>query len=143
MLAAPLVTPMPLCAPRGQGLTSEFVTSSSPEGWMVNLPSVPDTGWPSFSQAMSGSGLPLATQGKRAWEPSVVDRSGRPVSITGGTVGTGRSTQGLGEGGAVAAPVPSAWPSVPSSTPTCRSHWQPGHRPLPMVWTAGGTLLKP
>lgn len=36
---------------------------------------------------MSGSGLPLATQGRRAWEPSVADRSGRLLSITGGTAG--------------------------------------------------------
>lgn len=70
-------------------LTSEFFTSSSPEGWRLYLPWAPDTltGWPSFSQWMSGSGLPLATQGRRAWEPSVADRSGRLLSITGGTAG--------------------------------------------------------
>lgn len=65
---------------------------------MVNFPSAPDTGWPSFSQVMVGSGLPLAQQGKRTWEPSVVDRSGRPVLITGGTVGRERGPLG-GEGG--------------------------------------------
>lgn len=79
-----------LCGART--LTSEFLTSSSPEGRTVNFPTAPDTGWPSFSQVMWGSGLPLAVQGRRAWVPSVADRSGRPVSIEGGTVGRGRST---------------------------------------------------
>lgn len=69
----------------GLGLTSEFFTRSSPEGCRVNFPSAPDTRWPSFSQVMAGSGLPLAVQGRRAWEPSMVDKSGRPFSITGGT----------------------------------------------------------
>lgn len=122
MLTAPLVATAPLCAP-GWTLTSEFLTSSCPDGWMLNLPSAPDTGWPSFSQVMSGSGLPRAVQGRRAWEPSVVARSGRPVSITGGTVGTGRPTRGLGlgEGGLLLPPGPWHTPQSLVSPPSAAS----------------------
>lgn len=125
VLAAPRCCSHPPRLPRDQARTSEFFTSSSPEGWMVNFPSAPDKGWPSFSQVMLGSGLPLAAQGKRAWEPSVADRSGRPGSITGGTVRRGRSTRGLGLGW-VGRLCPSAlgpWHSLsPSLHPICRPH---------------------
>lgn len=90
VLSRHLLLPLSLSspsAPWGQALTSEFFTNSSPEGWMVNFPSASDTGWPSFSQVMLGLGLPLAVQGKRAWAPSVMDRSERPVLIAGGTAG--------------------------------------------------------
>lgn len=129
------------CYPtRGQRLTSRSFTSSSPEGWMVNFPSAPDTGWPSFSQVMLGSGLPLAAQGKRAWEPSVVDRSGRPVSITGGTVGRGGL---LGDGGSarVGCPGSSAlgcWRSPLPLPPPLWAASQLCYRPFPTVWTIGG-----
>lgn len=105
-------------APRGQTLTSEFFTNSSPEGWMVNFPSAPDTGWPSFSQVTLGSGLPVAVQGKRAWVPSVMDRLGSPVLIVGGTVGGGESARGLGL----------AWGGLPLS----QCPWQLA-RPQPLL----------
>lgn len=117
----------------GPGLTSECFTSSPPEGWMANLPSTADTGRPSFSHVMSGSGLPLAVQGKRAWEPSMADRSGRPASITGGTVGTGRSTRGLGLGWGGAAPTQGPWLLSPLLHPVCCCHRPPGLRPPPGV----------
>ena len=65
---------------------------------MVNFPLAPDTGWPSFSQVTLGSGLPVAVQGKRAWAPSVMDRSGSPVLIAGGTVWGGGVCSGTGAG---------------------------------------------
>lgn len=109
---------------------------------MVNFPSAPDTGWPSFSQVMLGSGLPLAVQGKRAWAPSVMDRLGRPVLIAGGTVGVRGVHSGTGAGLGWLTPVPVPL-HLAQPQPLLPPHLldpslSPGHKPLPVVCTAWG-----